>query len=90
MPKQVYKSRKKPKIVYPNPEGRDTPRPDIPTITQGEARRLANEATDRQAKIVKKSKELDKETEELLDEIEEILEENATEFVKAYVQKGGE
>ena len=27
---------------------------------------------------------------EILDEIDEVLEENAEEFVKAYVQKGGE
>jgi len=31
-----------------------------------------------------------KETDELLDEIDELLEENAEEFVRNYIQKGGE
>jgi len=34
--------------------------------------------------------ELKSEMDELLDEIDEVLEENANEFVKSYVQKGGE
>jgi prokaryotic ubiquitin-like protein Pup len=31
-----------------------------------------------------------KETDDLLDEIDEVLEDNAEEFVRSYVQKGGE
>ncbi len=31
-----------------------------------------------------------KETDELLDEIDELLEENAEEFVRNYIQKGGQ
>jgi ubiquitin-like protein Pup len=31
-----------------------------------------------------------KEVDDLLDEIDEVLEENAEEFVRSYVQKGGE
>ena len=34
--------------------------------------------------------DLTHELDEILDEIDELLEENAEEFVKAYVQKGGE
>jgi len=34
--------------------------------------------------------ELKAELDDLLDEIDEVLEDNAEEFVKSYVQKGGE
>jgi ubiquitin-like protein Pup len=34
--------------------------------------------------------DLARELDEVLDEIDDLLEENAEEFVKAYVQKGGE
>ncbi len=34
--------------------------------------------------------DLERELDDLLDEIDSVLEENAEEFVKAYVQKGGE
>lgn len=34
--------------------------------------------------------ELERELDDLLDEVDAVLEENAEEFVKAYVQKGGE
>ena len=34
--------------------------------------------------------DLGRELDELLDEVDAVLEENAEEFVKAYVQKGGE
>lgn len=37
-----------------------------------------------------KNEELDASTEALMDEIDEILEKDAEEFVKAYVQRGGE
>lgn len=37
-----------------------------------------------------KNEELASSTEDILDEIDGILEENAEEFVKAYVQKGGQ
>jgi ubiquitin-like protein Pup len=38
----------------------------------------------------KKGDELKAELDDLLDEIDEVLEENAEEFVRSYVQKGGE
>jgi ubiquitin-like protein Pup len=37
-----------------------------------------------------KGDELKAELDDLLDEIDEVLEENAEEFVRAYVQKGGQ
>jgi prokaryotic ubiquitin-like protein Pup len=36
------------------------------------------------------AKDLERELDDLLDEVDAVLEENAEEFVKAYVQKGGE
>jgi len=41
-------------------------------------------------KIAKKGKELKEEMDALVDEIDAVLEENAEEFVKNYVQRGGE
>ena len=37
-----------------------------------------------------KATELKEEMDDILDEIDSVLEENAEEFVKSYVQKGGE
>lgn len=37
-----------------------------------------------------KAEELKDEMDDILDEIDSVLEENAEEFVKSYVQKGGE
>ena len=36
------------------------------------------------------TEDLEHELDDLLDEIDEVLEENAEEFIKGYVQKGGE
>jgi ubiquitin-like protein Pup len=41
-------------------------------------------------KLAEKGEELKEEMDELLDEIDSVLEENAEEFVKNYVQRGGE
>jgi ubiquitin-like protein Pup len=38
----------------------------------------------------KKGEELKAELDDLLDEIDEVLEDNAEEFVRSYVQKGGQ
>ncbi|CAI8389783.1 MAG: Prokaryotic ubiquitin-like protein Pup [Acidimicrobiales bacterium AG-410-I20] len=38
----------------------------------------------------KKSEHIKSELDDLLDEIDEVLEANAEEFVKSYIQKGGE
>jgi len=40
--------------------------------------------------LAKKGKKLKEDLDNLLDEIDEILEENAEEFVKSYVQRGGQ
>jgi ubiquitin-like protein Pup len=42
------------------------------------------------AKTTTKGQELTDEMDEILDEIDTVLEQNAEEFVKSYVQKGGE
>jgi ubiquitin-like protein Pup len=41
-------------------------------------------------KMKKKGEELKEEMDSLVDEIDDVLEENAEEFVKNYVQRGGE
>lgn len=43
-----------------------------------------------QAEAKASEKDVAKETDDLLDEIDEVLETNAEDFVKAFVQKGGE
>jgi ubiquitin-like protein Pup len=43
-----------------------------------------------QVSSTSKASELKEEMDEILDEIDSVLEENAEEFVKSYVQKGGE
>jgi ubiquitin-like protein Pup len=43
-----------------------------------------------QAELVKKGEELTTQIDDLLDEIDEVLEENAEEFVKGYIQRGGQ
>ncbi|MDD9820867.1 MAG: ubiquitin-like protein Pup [Nitrospira sp.] len=40
--------------------------------------------------VFKTGRKLQEDTDALVDEIDEILEENAAEFVRNYVQKGGE
>ena len=43
-----------------------------------------------QTQTSSKAAELKEEMDDILDEIDSVLEENAEEFVKSYVQKGGE
>ena len=40
--------------------------------------------------LTKKGEELAEKLDDLLDEIDEVLEENAEEFVKGYIQRGGQ
>jgi ubiquitin-like protein Pup len=49
----------------------------------------AGQSTGR-AELTKKGDEIAGKLDDLLDEIDEVLEENAEEFVKGYVQRGGE
>ena len=50
----------------------------------------AGPAKDGVQKMAKKGEALKEEMDALVDEIDEVLEENAEEFVKNYVQRGGE
>ncbi|MFN2613444.1 MAG: ubiquitin-like protein Pup [Actinomycetota bacterium] len=43
-----------------------------------------------EAQTGEKAEELKEDIDDLLDEIDEVLEQNAEEFVRSYVQKGGE
>ena len=43
-----------------------------------------------QKKMAKRGEDLKEEMDSLIDEIDEVLEENAEEFVKNYVQRGGQ
>jgi len=52
--------------------------------------RTDGETVDEVPAANKKGDELKAELDELLDEIDEVLEENAEEFVRSYVQKGGQ
>ena len=49
-----------------------------------------DEGTGANPEVTKKGKKIKEDLDKLLDEIDEILEENAEEFVKSYVQRGGE
>ena len=40
--------------------------------------------------VAERHKEMTEDVDSILDEIDEVLEENAEEFVRSYVQKGGE
>ncbi len=42
------------------------------------------------AKIADKGKKLKEDMDRLIDEIDDVLEENAEEFVKSYIQRGGQ
>lgn len=56
-------------------------------------RQYADQQTedDEKAKnVAEKGKKLTKDMEDVLDEIDEVLEANAADFIKNYVQKGGE
>lgn len=60
---------------------------------QIQRRKTSNERTDsveEAAAPAKQGEKLKAELDDLLDEIDEVLETNAEEFVKSYVQKGGE
>ena len=54
-----------------------------PSRTQTETEEAAPASTE-------KGEKLKAELDDLLDEIDEVLEDNAEEFVRAYVQKGGQ
>lgn len=47
-------------------------------------------APDASADVAERHEQLTEDVDDLLDEIDSVLEENAEEFVRGYVQKGGE
>ncbi len=57
------------------------------TVRRPEPRREETEAT---PAVGEKGEQLKKNLDELLEEIDAVLEENAEEFVKNYIQRGGE
>ena len=56
-----------------------------PTKPEGD-----EEAAGTNPELAKKGKKIKEDLDNLLDEIDDILEENAEEFVKSYVQRGGQ
>ena len=50
----------------------------------------AGDATGANPEVAKKGKKIKEDVDKLLAEIDDILEENAEEFVKSYVQRGGQ
>ena len=61
---------------------------------QQKATRSREDAVEVEASVdtetVERHKEMSEDVDSLLDEIDEVLEENSEEFVRQYVQKGGE
>ena len=57
---------------------------------QTEKRDQAKAAEADQAETTAKGEKLKEEMDDILEEIDSVLEENAEEFIKSYVQKGGE
>ncbi|HEX8489269.1 MAG TPA: ubiquitin-like protein Pup [Propionibacteriaceae bacterium] len=55
-----------------------------------EVEELAPGGADHQAKIDAHKAEIDSDVDSLLDEIDDVLEVNAEEFVRSFVQKGGQ
>ena len=57
---------------------------------QNKGREAEEAEYDSDAAVAEQGEEITERIDELLDEIDSVLEENAEEFVKNYVQKGGE
>ena len=57
---------------------------------QAEKREQEKAAEADQAEATAKGEKLKEEMDDILDEIDSVLEENAEEFIKSYVQKGGQ
>jgi ubiquitin-like protein Pup len=70
----------------------------VPTHDDGQARasRKAEEVeetaevTDSAAEVAERKAKLTEDVDDLLDEIDDVLESNAEDFVRGYVQKGGQ
>lgn len=55
-----------------------------PTSSQGA------DASQRKKAVSEKGEKIKKDLDKIMDEIDDVLEENAEEFIKSYVQRGGE
>jgi ubiquitin-like protein Pup len=64
--------------------------PEREQVRRRETTRADEVATDAPASGSETAAKLKNDLDDLLDEIDEVLEDNAEEFVKNYVQKGGE
>jgi ubiquitin-like protein Pup len=63
----------------------------VPEQEQKKVQRKAGEGDEAgQTTSAAKGEKLKEEMDDILEEIDEVLEENAEEFIKSYVQKGGE
>jgi ubiquitin-like protein Pup len=63
----------------------------VPEQEQKRVQKKAGDGEDAgQVESTTKGEKLKEEMDDILDEIDSVLEENAEEFVKSYVQKGGE
>jgi ubiquitin-like protein Pup len=60
------------------------------TERERSARRESGDSTQNDGAVVSRGDDVTDKIDDLLDEIDSVLEENAEEFVKNYVQKGGE
>ncbi len=58
--------------------------------TRNDNDQKAEETVDANPAVTEKGKEIAEDLDKLMDEIDDVLEKNAEEFVKNYVQKGGE
>ena len=50
----------------------------------------ASETSQRKKAVTEKGDKIKKDLDKIMDEIDDVLEENAEEFIKSYVQRGGE
>jgi len=57
---------------------------------KGEEVEAEVEQTDASAEVAERNAKLTEDVDDLLDEIDNVLEENAEEFIRGYIQKGGE
>ena len=68
--------------------GQSYVRPSRTRVTKNTRTEVIDQDT--RTRSAKDAEALEAELDEMLDEIDDVLEENAEEFVKGYVQKGGE
>ena len=47
-------------------------------------------SSQRKSKVAEQGEKIKKDLDKIMDEIDDVLEENAEEFIKSYVQRGGE